>query len=308
MPIKKDYPIENMKKIKNSLRCLFRLLFRLIPAYRNKIVLFMDGGICSQMQVYVCGQLLAARKLDVYYDIFAIENGGKDCDNRFERNFDLLKLYPSLDFQKWQPTKRSRKLWLRFLRKTNEHLKSFDWLNTTPPCYMFGWYSLPDVWYSKINDFFPEPCVQSKYISIIQQCAFSCGVHVRRGDLSNGNSVYGRPATPEYFSKAVEKILEICEDVTFFFFSDEMDYVKTEILDKIPTVKYICIEGNLSDRGYVDLYLLSLCNFQISSIGSFGKFAALLNKNETQGLVLMNTPEAVAWKNRYNGKVWVIDN
>lgn len=63
MSIKKDYPIENMKKIKNSLRCLFRLLFRLIPAYRNKIVLFMDGEFAAKCRFMCVGNFLLLENL-----------------------------------------------------------------------------------------------------------------------------------------------------------------------------------------------------------------------------------------------------
>lgn len=76
--------------------------------------------------------------------------------------------------------------------------------------------------------------------------------------------------------------------VKFFFCSDENGYVKNEIIPKCYGINFECVENNGSDKEYLDLLLFSMCNFQISSIGSCGKFAALVTDKTPRGLVIMD--------------------
>ena len=293
--------------VKEIVKWCFSFILGFHPKYRHKIVLFMDGGICSQMKVYVIGRLFEERGDDVYYDISAIENGGKDCDNVFARNFDLLKLYPTINFKKIESVQRG--FWVKYLKFSHRYAADFKYLDIMAPRYMAGYYEMPDSVYKSIKKYFPQPAnIESKYVDKISNCKYSCGVHVRRGDLKYGNPFYGAAASPQYFINAIDVIHKSYPTVKFFFFSDELEYVKKEILPYCADIEYECVEGNGSDRGYVDLYLLMMCNFQISSCGSFGKFAALFNEKEPRALVLMDTPESKLWKGRFDGKVIIVND
>ncbi|MBQ0108220.1 MAG: alpha-1,2-fucosyltransferase, partial [Phascolarctobacterium sp.] len=100
------------------------------------------------------------------------------------------------------------------------------------------------------------------------------------------NKYYGNPTSENYFIEAMKIIKAKVLDVRFFFFSDEMDYVRDRIvpfLDKDTNYSLCCDNG--SDKGYLDLYLLTCCKHFICSKGSFGAFGRILSKND--GLVIV---------------------
>lgn len=292
--------------MKKKIRRILRRLCGFIPGLNKKIVVYVDGGICSQINQYVVGKLFEDKGYNVVYDLAFYDEWGMDVDGRFVRNFDLLKLFPDIEVIK--ATKIQRMVWKKCFRERNVDLEAMQTnKKTIAPCYVTGYYSLPNEDYRRLKSLLGEMSFDSKYKEIIENEMFSCGVHVRRGDLSKGNGYYGNPATIKYYVNSIRLIASEYPNTKFFIFSDEMDYVYKELLPNLQNVDCVCVEGNGSDKGYVDLALLSLCNFQISSIGSFGKFAALLNANDTQGLVLMNTPESIVWVDRYRAKKWIVD-
>ena len=105
-----------------------------------------------------------------------------------------------------------------------------------------------------------------------------CAVHVRRGDLAVENPYYGCPTSLEYFRDAIccVKGLGLCPDMKFFFFSDDPDYCERNLLPLVGSNGMVC-RLNGSDKGYIDLYLISKCRWIISSQGSLGVFGALFS-------------------------------
>ena len=61
-----------------------------------KVVVLMDGGICSQMLQYLLGEFFRKRGCKVVYDLSFYKEWGSDMDYKFARNFDLLKVFPYL--------------------------------------------------------------------------------------------------------------------------------------------------------------------------------------------------------------------
>ena len=109
----------------------------------------------------------------------------------------------------------------------------------------------------------------------ITNSSHTVGVHVRRGDMSTSNA-YWETVPAQYF-------INVCtcnelRDYTFFFFSEEPDWIENEIIPHI-NVKYKISDTNSAFYGYKDLYLLSCCQYQITSQGSFGKIAFMINKH-----------------------------
>lgn len=105
----------------------------------------------------------------------------------------------------------------------------------------------------------------------------SCGVHCRRGDLSDYNPVYGYPASVGYFLKAIEIVSKLHPNVCFYFFSDTPSWVKEAITPHLSGVRYKICEQNDANSGYLDLFLLSWCKFIISSNGSLGVYGKLFS-------------------------------
>ena len=66
---------------------------------------------------------------------------------------------------------------------------------------------------------------------------------------------------------------------------------------------YFVVENNGSDRGFVDLYLMSRCQSFVSSQGAFGKYARLLG--DPSRLIVEPSSHALFSKN--DGNVIVLD-
>lgn len=121
-----------------------------------------------------------------------------------------------------------------------------------------------------------SPNVQAKkWLSIIQNSGSSVAIHVRRGDYvtdSGANYLMGvLPVT--YYKQAISYIKEKISNPTFYFFSDDLDWVKDNIQTNATTY---FVDGNLD---YVDLDLMCQCKHQIIANSTFSWFGAFLNRN-----------------------------
>ena len=65
-----------------------------------KVVLLMDGGVCSQMHQYLLGHLFGQNGYRVEYDLTFFKEWGSDMDYHFVRTFDLQKAFPYLSVKK----------------------------------------------------------------------------------------------------------------------------------------------------------------------------------------------------------------
>ena len=254
-----------------------------------RVLVRMDGGICSQIQFYLLGAWFEQQGFRVSYDLEWFETCGRDLNGRFVRNFDLLRLQPALPLETIGG-------WRCFLYKTylaagqalnraassaGEADVSF-WQTLTPPVYLGGYYRpvremftemLPRLFpYERLKDSLDE--ANRRFLERLEATPDSVALHVRRGDLSTFVPAYGEPCSFEYFREAVS---QFNASASFFIFSDEPDWCRQELLPRLPQGRaYEVVSLNGSDRGYMDLVLMAACHHIIASKGSLGKFAALL--------------------------------
>lgn len=111
----------------------------------------------------------------------------------------------------------------------------------------------------------------------IESSPSSCGVHIRRGDLSQPNVVYGNPTSNEYFAKSIELMCILHPQSNFYLFSDDLAFVKEQIVPLLKGKTYRICDVNNPTQGYLDLYLLSRCRNIIGSQGSMGVYAKILS-------------------------------
>jgi hypothetical protein len=105
----------------------------------------------------------------------------------------------------------------------------------------------------------------------------SISVHIRRGDLSK-NSVsteYHGILSAEYYKDAFEVINSKIPNPVFYFFSDDINWVKENL--NIPGAIYV--SGEISKNHLEDLYLMSQCKHHIIANSSFSWWGAWLNDN-----------------------------
>lgn len=107
----------------------------------------------------------------------------------------------------------------------------------------------------------------------------SVSVHIRRGDYVGTKYDI---LTEEYYGKAMKYISEWMSDITWFFFSDDVDYVE----EKYAHIgrKYI-ISHNKGENSFRDMQLMSMCKHNIIANSTFSEWGAIFNKN-TERIVI----------------------
>lgn len=268
--------------MKNILIRILSTLFQSIDAFlcklqlkRPTVIIFVDGGICSQMLRYIHGQYYAEYGMNVYYDDYWFKTNGRDQFGNLPRSFELTEMWPELRYKgisKWK-----RKLYLIFFKvnRTKE-----EWLPDPKAIqhsiYLNGYWELSkDIYNMLFSKHFNLQRVKrlDEYIKLENQTIV--GIHVRRGDLANGDNPYYGGVTDGYFLRVVDYCSQKFAPKKYIFFSDEPDWVEHNICNKIQQ-PYEIIRGN---KAWEDLCLLSQCSIIVASQGSFGKFAARINKD-----------------------------
>lgn len=257
-----------------------------------KVIVYMDGGICSQMFMYILGQYYAEHGMNVCYDILWYQRCGKDQFGCFPRIFELTEMWPLIQFNTlsyWQ-----RKMYLLFFKveRTNG-----NWLPVPDSIdcsvYLNEYWDIPSKDYDRLfakvfdlqNTSIPAEYTCGAYNNVV-------GIHVRRGDLARGdNPCYGG-VSDGYFERAIEFCHQQFAPEKYIFFSDEPDWVETNICNQLEQ-PYEVMRNN---KAWVDLWLLAHCPIIVASQGSFGTVAARLNSNA----VLIQCDNKYAWRDREN--------
>lgn len=268
------------RSLSSVVQSLNRLLCTL-GLIRPKVVIYIDGGICSQMQMYLCGEKYRKAGLDVVYDTLWYEENGKDYDCKFERKLELQQLFPGMPFVTLTSRQCKRYRYLFSVKNADNVLPDPEDIRQTS--YLGGYYHLfPTEEYKEMfNGCFNarNRCEIETRIPEPPNNGTNCAVHVRRGDLANRDDAFYK-ANPwyhripdSYFYDVIKYISEHYPEAHFYFFSDEPEWVKENL---IPNVKAPCqlVQGN---KAYEDLILISECDVVVSSNGSFGKMAARLH-------------------------------
>lgn len=268
------------------MRCFYHIM-TFLHIWKPSYVVIIDGGISSQINQYILG--VAIKKLfpnvNVVYDLSWYRRNGMDLDNKYIRNFDLLRMLPFIDVKTFS---RLEEIIYRhcffFYTKWREYI-SFNITNLPPaPLYLaeYGYLVPKHLKKEIIEDTFslvkPDVVLNLNslevYGKIQQSQPYSVGIHVRRGDMAKEGFNF-IPLMPKYFIDAIS--LLCFKNAHYFFFSDEIEWVRKEVLTRLPNdYKYSVIDFNGSDKGYMDLYLCSCCNHVIASQGSMGILATEL--------------------------------
>lgn len=122
------------------------------------------------------------------------------------------------------------------------------------------------------------------WLAAIKNDTSSVAVHIRRGDYvtdSGANYLMG-VLTVDYYQKAIAYIKEKISNPSFFFFSDDLDWVKSNI--QTDRCAYY-VNGNAD---YVDLDLMRQCNHQIIANSTFSWWGAFLNRNPHKIVIAPN--------------------
>jgi len=256
---------------------------------KKKVIIRIDGGICSQMFEYLLG-FCFSHDTDVSFDLSAFNGKNYDLTNTYQRTFDLLKLFPYLNFKK---ANFARCLLYKGLYSLKEGTSDFESLNNSKRLYFYNGFSMniphEYIFVELFNRYFKldDSVLDKKNIEFLKKIraeSESCAIHIRRGDLSSEEIAikagYGKICTIDYFLNSIRYLQEKIPGIKFYFFSDDKEYVQKAIFPLLNNTKYELVDINSNQDGFFDLYLIANCKHHISSLGSLGVYGALLNRND----------------------------
>lgn len=112
------------------------------------------------------------------------------------------------------------------------------------------------------------------------QSEISVSVHIRRGDFLNTIALdHHGILDGDYYKRAIKLFPA---NAKFYFFSDDIDWVKSQQLTDKP---YEFVSGVLTSSAIEDFYLMSQCHHNIIANSSFSWWAAWLNDNPNKTVI-----------------------
>lgn len=166
-------------------------------------------------------------------------------------------------------------------------------LFTCPPdSYITGYWQSPE-YFRGLEKLISEDLViseppssqNSMWLERIRNCC-SVAVHVRRGDfitVPRTLEIHG-VCLVDYFQRSIDIIRQRVEKAVFFFFSEDPEWVRSNLLPISPG-SYV-IDNNLRmGSEFEDFRLMSECKHQIISNSSFSWWAAWLNRNQEKVVI-----------------------
>lgn len=181
-------------------------------------VVRVDGGICSQLAFVAYGMEEGKSGETVKYDLSWFCDHGLDVLGEQVRNWDVFKLLPGLKIDVATDEE------IRLAREGREGYR-----------YVSG-YPDRDLAFLECAGLFKslmKPKLDLPSAKLLDQIrnAKSCAIHVRRGDLAQGNADYGSPTTLDYFKRAIgfERARSGGQAV-FFVFTDDVRWTSENVM------------------------------------------------------------------------------
>jgi hypothetical protein len=256
------------------------------------------GGLGNQMFQFAAGRALASfhgarHKLDISAYVNASMHQGFELDKVFHASVDTTT---SLDLKAllgWQAGTGVRR-WLG--RAALAPLRSpaliiepyFQYQDLRPiagaDAYLSGYWQSEKYFSMAAADirrqfrFKPTPSAENEQWLGAIATTNSVRVHVRRGDFvsSKKNMAYHGACSTDYYAAAILHMVERVANPTFFVFSDDLAWVKSNI-----PVAAACryIGHNSGAASFNDMRLMSQCKHNIIANSSFSWWGAWLNEH-----------------------------
>lgn len=252
------------------------------------IIVKIWGGIGNQLFQYVFGQYLQYRyKQEVYYDENSFISVDKLRQNELEGIKSNIKIYNNCSFSKVRGGKNRILRFIFQIGPTNHYIEEGTFVPTRfhpNHKYFFQGYWQDIKYYKWLKDNVLDftivssnyPAELTNLRNQILSTPNSVSIHVRRGDyfLARNIKKYGVCDT-QYFENALEVISSRYKEYTLFVFSDDLEWVKSNMNLYNDTV--FVPNYDVSQFAYIEL--MSLCQHHIISNSSFSWWGAVLNNN-----------------------------
>lgn len=136
----------------------------------------------------------------------------------------------------------------------------------------------------------------SSFIEKVRNCN-SVAVHVRRGDYVK----LGICLNLSYYKSAFAILNEKYKDLTYFIFSDDVEYAKHMFKDIDGTFKYI--ENSSPNSTLDDFFVMKECKHIIMANSSYSWWAAWLNDNPQKIVIYPNDKQSMS---DFYPKEWIM--
>ena len=254
------------------------------------------GGLGNQMFQYTAGRALSLQlgtslKLDVDDLGGYVLHQGFELDRLFAGEFELASKIDKQTVLGWQKGSAIRRVLKRstltFARNKNYIVEpSFTYWSgingLKDNIYLDGYWQSERYFSAFVAtikaDFTFKLPLSAKNLQIASNISNvnAVSLHVRRGDyVSNkkANSIHG-VCSLDYYRDAIKSILNHIENPVFFVFSDDIAWVKNNLVIEAQS---IFIDHNTGEESYNDMRLMSLCQHHIIANSSFSWWGAWLN-------------------------------
>lgn len=252
------------------------------------------GGIGNQMFAYAAAKSLSIRngipfKLDfdcpykyVKYeyalDVFKLQA-------QFPTRRELRRIKPKKGIERRIYSFLGKNTLMNLIKEEKEFTFSENFYNTPTNSYISGFWQ-SEKYFLPIADeirqdfcFKNEPSTENLNSLSKIRSTNSISVHVRRGDYVNfakTNLLHGT-CSIDYYRNAIALIEKTIQNPVYFFFSNDIGWVKKNI--PIQGEHYF-IENNSGPSSFEDLRLMSNCRHNIIANSSFSWWGAWLNNND----------------------------
>lgn len=253
------------------------------------IIVKIMGGLGNQMFQYAYAKALQEKGCDVKIDISTFEtyklHGGYQLD-KYNTNINIASKFEIGQFYKNDFL--SKILYkINLISRNITYVKSLRYdnnlFNLEDKTLIEGYFQSEKFFLDIREDLVAHFRIKNtlsdygnKIKNKIDVSKNSCSLHIRRGDYvrnNDANKVHGT-CDLDYYENAMKKVETIDEDINYFVFSDDIDWVKKNL--KIPNVIYVeSVEKRIPHE---DIYLMSLCQHNIIANSSFSWWGAWLNK------------------------------
>lgn len=135
----------------------------------------------------------------------------------------------------------------------------------------------------------PKYELENEYIKVlgeIRSCN-SIAVHVRRGDFKKDSCEFHYLLDELYYTNAIQKIRTMVEKPIFFWFSDDMEWVK-EHIGVADNFRFVSINTKHGDID--DMMLMKNCKHIIAANSTFSWWAAWLNEYDNAIRIVPKKP------------------
>jgi hypothetical protein len=261
------------------------------------IIVKLYGGLGNQLFQYAAARRLAEKhKTQLLLDIQSFESGALPCYklDKYCINADIVNRKYIERFYEPNRLKKMIKIALpvfnsipRFLTINEKHCGFDPRILLLPDNVYLRGYWQSELFFSDIieiikKEFCLKENIRSESYEIAEQIRNqqnSVSLHIRRGDYVTNkiiNSIYGT-CPMSYYEKCISELEKQFTYLHIFVFSNDPEWVKENVKFNHP---FFVIEHCGEEYAHEDLYLMSLCKYNIIANSTFSWWGAWLNRYE----------------------------